>query len=97
MKFKSLVAGSLLGAALLTAGCGSMDELNGLLATIPEVTVDENGYVRVKKPQASTPASPAPTESGGNAPEPSEMSAQLAPSPDAEETSSSSPPSRKRR
>lgn len=63
MKFNSIVAAGLVVISLSSAGCASMTELDGLLSTIPNVTVDEDGIVRVvKKPQPLPSTAPAQNE-----------------------------------
>ena len=61
MKLQSLVAGALVTLSLSTAGCASMHELEGLLATIPEISVGEDGLVRVvRKPSPAPVQTPSP-------------------------------------
>ena len=61
MNFKPLVASAMVALSLSTAGCASMSEIEGLLATIPEVSVGEDGLVRViRKPSAAPVVSPSP-------------------------------------
>ena len=63
MKLNLIAAASLVVLSLSTAGCATMTELEGLLSTIPNVTVDADGIVRVvKKPQPLPSVAPTQNE-----------------------------------